>query len=230
MFPSYSESEFADAFQSCLLGSHGLPGLTEFSALYREVICPQGRADFVAVARDDRRSSSHSGEYSSSLKLTKSAAILMSLLKLRSPRTLDYLVLRSGLTRETTRRTLRDLVSADAIRRVTGFSYLLSPTSTRSLEDLWAFELKLHDWRRALFQACQYQAFANSVCIVMPNAAANVLDGRIEAFSSTGVGLVLFDPSDGHSTVVAPPSSSKAASLQHIYYARAQLSQMTQCH
>jgi hypothetical protein len=226
---NYSESDYADAFEACLLSRRGLVGLEEFSAVYREVICRQGRADFVAVARDDGRMSNQSVGCSSSLKLTESAATLLSLLKLRSPRTLEYLVRRSGLTYETTKRTLRDLMSTGAVRNATDSSYLLGRTSMQPLEDLWAFELKLHDWRRALFQACQYQAFANSVCIVMPSTASRVLDRRIAVFSSMGVGLIVFDLDTSLAKVLVPPTFTKVASLQHVYYARAQLSQMTQC-
>jgi len=229
LFPAYSENDFADAFQSCLLSSHDLMGLTEFSALYREVVCRQGRADFVAVARDDQGAASHSGGGPLPLRLTESAATLMSFLKLRSPRTLDYLSLHSGLTRETTRRTLRDLTSAGAVRNATDSSYLLGSAWRHPVEDLWAFELKLHDWRRALFQACQYQTFADSVCIVMPLRQNPYTHIRSDVLSAAGVGLVLFDPCTSLMQVQVQPRRSKPASLEHVYYAHSSLTQMTQC-
>jgi len=225
----YSECDFADAFQSCLLRGHGLTGLTEFSALYREVVCGQGRADFVAVAGDEQRPASWLGGCAPSLRLTESAAMLISLLKLRSPRTLDYLVRHSGLTCETATRTLRDLLSASVVRKATDSSYILGPTWKQPLGDLWAFELKLHDWRRALFQACQYQAFADSVCIVMPDKQSSYTHVRPDVLSAVGVGLVLFDPYTSCVRVQVQPRRSRPASLQHVYYAHSSLTQMTQC-
>lgn len=227
--PNYSESDFADAFQSCLVDAHGLRGLTEFSALYREVVCRQGRADFVAVARYDQGATSQPNRSPLSFRLTESAATLMSFLKPRSPRTLNYLVLHSGLTRETARRTLRDLACAGAVSNATDSSYLLDPAWKRPLENLWAFELKLHDWRRALFQACQYQAFADSVCIVMPSKQSPYAPIRSDVLSAVGVGLILFDPYTSCIQIQVRPRHSRPTSLQHVYYAHSSLTQMTQC-
>lgn len=229
VLPNYSESDFADAFQSCLLGDHGLKGLREFSALYREVACRDGRADFVAVAENHGRCGTRSSGSALPCKLTESAATVMSLLKPNSPRTLEYLTLHSGLTRDTTKRTLRDLASAGAVRTTASCSYLLGAAWQRPLGDLWAFELKLHDWRRALFQACQYQTFADSVCIVLPDRQSPYNNVRSDVLSAIGVGLVLFNPYTNCVRIQVQPRRSRPASLQHVYFAHSSLTQMDRC-
>ena len=45
----YSEKQMADAFLQLLQSSKGLPNIGTFDGVYPEIICCQGRPDFIAL-------------------------------------------------------------------------------------------------------------------------------------------------------------------------------------
>jgi hypothetical protein len=68
--------------------------------------------------------------------------------------------------------------------------------------ELWAYELKLRDWKRALYQALRYRKFASRVCVVMPPNAKHLLQQNSGLFRRLGVGALVFDPDSGSVTRV----------------------------
>jgi len=54
-----------------------------------------------------------------------------------------------------------------------------------------AVELKLSNWRRALYQATIYTTFAPESYIAMPSGKEGVLRKNIQEFSRWGVGILL---------------------------------------
>lgn len=72
--------------------------------------------------------------------------------------------------------------------------YFLAVNDDPNKNNIWAFELKLSNWKRALFQALQYKAFANYVAVVLPHEKEKVLQQNLSTFISLNVGVLLFDP------------------------------------
>lgn len=62
-----------------------------------------------------------------------------------------------------------------------------------SKRQLFAFEAKLKDWRRALQQAFRYRYFADKSIVVMPVANAKAALSHLETFKEMQVGLWTFD-------------------------------------
>lgn len=64
---------------------------------------------------------------------------------------------------------------------------------SRKGESLFAFEMKLSDWRKALGQAYRYRYFADAAYVVLPPEVAVTAKQHLEVFKKLGVGLWSFD-------------------------------------
>ena len=73
---------------------------------------------------------------------------------------------------------------------------LHSPRKTQK-QTLLAFELKIHDWRKALAQARRYRYFADAAHVVLPPRAADNARPFLDTFRELGVGLWSFDKATG---------------------------------
>ncbi len=57
----------------------------------------------------------------------------------------------------------------------------------------FAFEMKLHDWKRALTQAYKYTAFAHYSFVVMDHKHVTRAEQHIDLFDRSNVGLISID-------------------------------------
>ena len=69
---------------------------------------------------------------------------------------------------------------------------LVFSQKTCEKEELVAVELKLRDWRRAIWQAVNNRQVATYSFVALPPAAAERADRQL--FASLGVGLIIADP------------------------------------
>jgi len=72
--------------------------------------------------------------------------------------------------------------------------YFLSKSFVQESDNIWAFDLKAPNWKRALQQATLYKAFANYVVAVRPSDEEEALQEKLELFAELNVGLLLFNP------------------------------------
>lgn len=73
---------------------------------------------------------------------------------------------------------------------------LHSPRRPRK-QTLLAFEMKIHDWRKALAQARRYRYFADAAHVVLPPRAAENARLFLQIFRELEVGLWSFDKANG---------------------------------
>jgi hypothetical protein len=184
----FTELEMADAFEHTLKASL-VKGIPNFDILYREVSCQQGIPDFVGLS-----SAVLIQNYDfSNLTATESCSIIMSILKRNSGRRKEYIKEKTALSDATLNRALKELLSNGLIVEKNNL-YFLSINDNSQKDSIWAFELKLSNWKRALFQALQYKAFANYVAVVLPYERENILRKNLSTFITLNVGVLLFDP------------------------------------
>jgi len=88
----------------------------------------------------------------------QSSARIVSLLQFSAPRTERYLVKETGLSMQVFRRCIATLESLKLVERHSGSGYSLSRYFPKMNWELWAFEVKVDHWRRALYQALRYRA------------------------------------------------------------------------
>jgi len=75
-------------------------------------------------------------------------------------------------------------------------------------ETLFAFEMKMVDWRKALAQAYRYRYFADRALVVLPPTAMKRARKFLSTFKTLQVGLWAFDKISGRITKVYTPRNS----------------------
>jgi len=214
----FTEMEMGNAFQEKLLSPAGLPGIGRFDGIFREITCGQGIPDFIALKT-----------YGSLKQLGLSRnwgpldSFIISLLSPFAPRTLSHIVKKSSFSVESTRRSLYHLEKSGCIEKTGKGSYLLRQELENKHIEIWAFELKLDNPKRAVFQAQQYRAFAQRAIIVAPPSQIKNYDRFEQALARWGIGLTSFDPMTGVFHLVRRSRKGKPLSKQQHIYAMSQM-------
>lgn len=219
MNANVTEEQVSAAFEAALSNGAWARHYPSFRRVLREVDCQQGRPDFVASpARATTISKARRAQLASALA-TPSGARILSLLKPAAPRAENYLVRASGLSQPVVRRTISTLESLNAVLPAGRTAYVQSPGFLDLEWELWAFEVKVDHWQRALYQALQYGAFAHRVAVVVPERWAHRFQRQIQRFRTLKVGIIALDLHSGLIRPVLRPTKRVPASRFHYLYA-----------
>lgn len=205
MMLNYSEREMSEAFELALTDS-SIRGIPSFKLLQKEFACHQGVPDFIGLP------TIHFIEnYSfSDISSVDGASLVLSLLKYNSGRRWAYLKRHTALSDTTLNQILKELTAQNYIEKKDDLYYRSNFFETN--DKIWAFELKLSNWKRALFQALQYKAFANYVVVVLPLEKEELLRQNILRFHDMNVGVLLFDTNSGSSKWLNRPQKEQPVS------------------
>jgi hypothetical protein len=214
----FNENEMADAFHGLLSSPGGLPGIGTFDEIYREIDCRQGRPDFITLRKKGSFSVLNSYEHVGLV-----GAYLLSLLKPAAPRTLQYLLQEAEYSVSSIKKSLAFLEKLGFIEQTPKGSYILGSAEELLKLEVWTFELKLSDSKRAVFQAQQCKAFAERVIIVVPPGQAKNYNRFRESMTRWGIGLASFDPHNGIFILLKTPRKTKPFSREHRMYAISQM-------
>jgi len=210
----YTEKEMADAFLRLLQLPEGLPEIGGFDGIYREVSCHQGRPDFIAL----RYKKDFQG-----LKLPDCMGLvgptILTILKPNAPRTLSFIISRCEFSEISVRRALRQLLASGHVKCTGTGSYQLGDAATQLYAELWAFELKLNNPKRAVFQAQQSRAYANRALIVVPPGQEKHYIRYNTTMTRWGIGVATFDPANGIFRLLRRGRNTRAICPQHQIYA-----------
>lgn len=77
---------------------------------------------------------------------------------------------------------------------------------------LYAFEMKIKDWRKALAQAYRYKYYADSVFVVLPLDEVAKAKQSLPTFRAIKVGLRAFDKKEGIIEKIYTPKKDKPLS------------------
>lgn len=191
-----------------------VPGLPAYDFFINELVLRQGIADFVGVHLAAKKDTTIRFRRINHLE---SSSRILSLLKYRSGRSENYLKTKANYTADTFRRGISDLEKAGYVVRTHDLLFL-GDYPDESKVKLWAFELKLSDWKRALFQALQYCSFADYSVIVFPQNKYHLLKRNITVFRLFKIGILLFDPVSLKSEwLIRPGKITKHAKFSRIY-------------
>ena len=210
----YTEEEMANAFQKAMLSHEGLQDVGVFDAIYREVSCRQGRPDFIAL----RYASCDKSHKSLDVPGLVGPAVLHKL-KPKAPRSFEYLVKTMEFAPDSIRRALRQLVEKGYVEQTENGAYRLAPISTQRKPEIWSFELKLNNPRRAVFQAQQSRAFADRAIIVVPPGQERYYERFQETMKRWHIGLATFEPASGAFRFVRKGRTTQALSRTQWLYA-----------
>lgn len=184
-----------------------------FRDVFSEIECGQGIPDLIGVPCDWKPSPVPWSSGSSKVSL-KAVSSVLALFAGRRSHTSAYVMAHSGLSEELNDQVVRVLCTAGLIAKSTPDSLKLDCDLSWMESDLWAFELKIHDWRRALFQSLQYRTFASYEVVIMPSSKKSAIARKLEYFESAGIGVVLFDNQSNHEEVLVRARRNRPTSRQ----------------
>lgn len=163
---------------------------SKYPLVMREVDCNRGRADIVcAVFHDNGMDTHNASGYAAALsQLTK--ARILSWLSKSSPGTETYIQEMTGLGQKTIRKHLRGLIEAGLVDTTARGLFRVAKSFALPNVEIWSFEVKLVNWRRALYQALRYRGFSHNVVVVMPSDRLRAPKSNLMMFNAMNVGLI----------------------------------------
>jgi hypothetical protein len=219
MKQTQSEEQLAVAFEEVITNGAWASYYSPFTRMLREVACLQGRPDFVGLhAGATNISMDQTDQLAAVLKVPSTTRIL-SLLHYAAPRTEKYLLRASGFSLPVVRRSIMALESFDLITPSGHLTYVLSSSFPKIQWELWAFEIKVDHWQRALYQALQYRAFAHRVTVVLPERWVHRAEHNINRFSLLNVGVIALDVDKKAIRFINRPKKRSPASRFHNLFA-----------
>lgn len=188
-----SEEALVRAFQGCL---NCEPSWAE-GVFFSEVDTGEGVPDLILVRVPGLKR--HEGaEALAALPaepfLNGNGAVLAEL-QLR-PHTVEYLAVRTGLTREHTLRAIRYLIRLGWATQNDRGLFMASSVRPFPQFEITAFEFKLKDTGRAIQQAIRYRQFAQKAIVVVPSQRLASLSSVSDLASKATLGTATFDMSD----------------------------------
>lgn len=191
--------------------------MPSFAAVRAEMPCAQGRPDYVASEGLGRLRPDQQNILINALSTTSKARLLSRLMNGEIATEIDLLS-STGVSTRLFRNCMSEFRELDLVRQHgrAGFQLLQNDLSLEW--DLWAFELKVDHWQRALFQACQYRAFAQQSVVVLAEQWIHRAERQLDRFRALGIGLFALDVSSGTvRSLLAPRRQPPASTWHHLY-------------
>ena len=212
-----TEQQMGDAFRTAIPFISNIP---TFQKLYREIPCRQGVADFIGL---EKESPSIVPDNCSLLSGSNIISILLD-----KASTEQELIKKTGYGLSTIRKIINAALKENKIELNKKGQYSLSRQTKETLNsiywsNLWAFELKLHNWLRAVFQAAQYLPFSSHSIVVMPFGKKEITEVQKNAFISMGIGLLLYDATKSNYKWIVLPKENLHPQAIFALYTSAQL-------
>jgi len=184
--------------------------ISEFSA-------KRGRADVIcAVLQNEIVDIKRVKKLASALSQINKARII-ALLKKSTGYSEDYLARTLGLAKSTILKHLNSLYKEDIVEKTAKGLWRLSRWINLPKVEIWAFELKLNNWKRAFYQAQRYRGFSHNIVVVMPNGQINAAKENINYFHKMNVGLASLKK-DGELEFISKPKHKRPTSQGHYLY------------
>jgi len=102
------------------------------------------------------------------------------------------------------------LLELQLVEELTAGRFVVGRNYTLPDIEICAFEFKLENWKRALYQATRYRSFSHRVFVVMPAATAVRAQEAASLFAALNVGLISHD-ADGESRRILPSRKRRPA-------------------
>jgi hypothetical protein len=213
-----SEKELSGRFETLLL-NHELPQFPPFAHAVPELSYERGRADLVCSAIGVDRLQQSNIELLVLALATVTDARVLSLLNYHKFIPEHDLEKLSGFTRKTVRKSVSKLIDLGMIEDVGQRNLTLLPSMLEVKWEFWAFELKLQDWKRALYQSLNSKTFAQNTTVVLSKKWVHRAQNEIDLFIKLKVGLASLDSETGEFDLIVAPRRRKPVSTYFYYYA-----------
>ena len=213
-----TEATLLLAFEGLTGSRSSTIGCPPFAPMARELKCECGRPDLVGAPTLASSLPSDPERLADALR-ARAVSRVLSVLEPDSIIRPDDVMAACGLSRATVTRALAGLERSGLVVTLDKGEYALARGASEPRWQLWAFEVKLDNWKRALYQAVQYQAFAHVSVVVTAEEWAHRLERHLDLFETSGVGAVAVDVSAGTARVMSLPRIGSPRSRFQYYYA-----------
>lgn len=214
-----SEDAMANAFEKSFLRSSSLSDLPKFNDVFREFEAKQGVPDFVATTGKKLNKRLLNVVNLAYKKFGERSLLVLKEMKGGSPRRVETISKKTGLSDTEVQKILTYLTTERIAQSSSSGSFKLYKKYCYTGLDFWAFELKLSNWRRALFQSLQSSAFASYKIVVFPENKKKVIEKNTTVFQRFGIGIIFFDYATDSANVFLRPRQKRPSSDLHYVYA-----------
>ena len=128
----------------------------------------------------------------------------------------------TGLVTKTIRKHFRELLESGLVERDSTGNWILGKKFNLPDIEIWAFEVKLHNWKRAFYQALRYRGFSHYTTVLMPAENSKVPIRNMELFREMNVGFMAIDQ-EGKLEFIKKPLREEPSSKRHHLYALGQV-------
>ncbi|MDI4649589.1 helix-turn-helix domain-containing protein [Cohnella hashimotonis] len=177
------ESTLINSFEDFLIQNSS----TKPTLILREMDCWQGRADVVEAFFTSHWSLPRGSE---EVLSRLGPAQILSVLYPKKKQKLNTIVSLSGLSESTVRKHLKELSECGLVQQDNQDRFTIHPQVLLPQIRFHAYEGKLHNWKRALYQAINYLGFAHYSSVVMPARYIKPALENLEHFKINGIGLI----------------------------------------
>ena len=161
--------------------------LPKFDNILREIPCKQGIADFICYKNTPFLKQNSAKIVSLTDTLGKTFIPVISTLLNKKNQSIQELSKTTGYDQKRLIKILKTLNQERIVKtNKKGLSSLYAKWQKFDVE-LWAFELKLKNWKRAIYQAAQYQIFTDKVFTVFPINKKKLILNNLESFQKLGI-------------------------------------------
>lgn len=191
----YSEEELGEKFEKFLKEStiqHSI--LPKYDLIFEEVQSVQGIPDYVGLVFNT------ANEIEVIKKILRmemnsinNISKILPYIKRKEPHGIEYLSRKTNLQANTINNVLLNLKNEKIINEIEESKYILSIDFDFSDVEIWSFELKLKNWKRAVFQSLRYKIFSDYVYIVMPDNMREIINTYKKTFRDFNIGVLIYD-------------------------------------
>lgn len=220
-----NEADFGLLFERYIKSNHSYS--FTYDMIYKEVEALQGIPDYLGINMTNLY---HGADKVIKIPLERwrTISIILAFLKQKQFRTPEYIIRNTGFNSKIVTRELNYLCRVGICQKNDVGNLKFSDDFDMPIAHIHSFELKMNNWKRALFQAVRYKNFSEYVSIVMPIEKEQILLDNIRMFEECNVGVLLFDAEKDKLKILYRPKKNSTISLQHLYYMSGKL--LIECH
>ena len=210
-----NEAEFGNSFEIYIKSNPSY--FFTYDMIYKEVESFQGIPDYLGIIMSHLY---HGSEKTMQIPINRwhTISIILAFMKKKQFRTPNYIIQNTGLSQNIIIRDLNFLCRLGICEKNNVGNYRFVEDFEMPIAHIHSFELKMSNWKRALFQAIRYKTFSEYTSIVMPFEKEQILLQNIDSFKERNIGVLLFDAYSCETKMLYRAKKNSTISLQHLYY------------
>lgn len=209
------EIELGEFFQNFI--KNNVNSKYKFDMFLREIESFQGIPDYIGVnIRDVGECKSFLNNVTEENWYTVSR--ILSILSKQKGHTVSFIAKKTGISENSLIRDLCILQNRNILEQDRYGNYRLVENFVIPKLSIFSFELKLENWKRALFQAIRYKTFSEFSYVVMPKEKIALLKKNIDFFKQSNIGIAVYDERKDTLETIYRATKNKNISKSHLYY------------